>query len=98
MNVEGKWNISMSTPIGTQKFTWELTPAGAGWKGTMVSQAGPSELTEIRVDGASVGCNSRVNSPMGAIDLQFSGSVTGDQISGTCKTLFGDQKFSGQRG
>ena len=23
MSVAGKWNISMDTPIGTQKFTWD---------------------------------------------------------------------------
>jgi hypothetical protein len=98
MTAAGKWNITMDTPLGTQKFTWDLQPAGTGWKGTMVSQGGPSELTDIRVDGNSVGCSTQVNSPMGAIQLAFSGSVSGDAISGTCKTLFGDQKFSGQRG
>ena len=98
MSVAGKWNISMDTPIGRQQFTWDLQPAGSSWKGTMVSQGGPSELTDIRVDGGSVDCRTQVNSPMGAIALAFTGSVSGDQISGTCKTLFGDQKFTGQRG
>ena len=98
MSVAGKWNISMDTPIGNQKFTWDLQPAGGGWQGTMVSQAGPSALTDIQVEGGSVGCKARVHSPMGQIDLAFSGSVAGDAISGTCKTLFGDQKFIGQRG
>jgi hypothetical protein len=35
MSVAGKWQISMDTPIGTQKFTWDLQQAGAAWKGTM---------------------------------------------------------------
>ena len=32
MSVAGKWNISMDTPIGTQKFTWDLQEAGGGWQ------------------------------------------------------------------
>jgi hypothetical protein len=98
MSVAGKWNISMDTPIGTQKFTWDIQPAGSGWKGSMVSMGGPSELTDIRSEGSTLACATKVNSPMGMLDLAFNGSVSGDQITGTCKTLFGDQKFSGQRG
>ena len=64
----------------------------------MDGQAGRSDLNNIRVDGDSVGFETRVNSPMGAINLTFDGSVSGDQISGTCKTMFGDTQFTGARG
>lgn len=97
MSVAGQWQLSMDTPIGKQNFTWDLQQSGTGWTGTMHGQAGPSELKDISVSGDSVAFNTLVNSPMGSIKLGFSGAVAGDQISGTCKTMFGDIKFAGQR-
>src|SRR5688572_16982929 len=81
MSVAGKWQVAMDTPIGKQKFTWDLQQAGAGWKGSMDGQAGVTELTDIKVAGGDVSFGTRVNSPMGTIDLAFSGAATGDQIS-----------------
>lgn len=97
MSVAGKWNITMDTPMGTQKFTWDLQPSGAGWTGTMNGSAGSAELTDIAVDGSNVICRSRVTTPMGPINLTFEGAANGDQISGKCKTMFGDSKFAGTR-
>jgi hypothetical protein len=98
MSIAGKWQVSMDTPIGTQKFTWDLRQAGTVWTGTMDGQAGVSELTDIQVNGESVSFGTRIASPMGTIDVAFSGTASGGQIGGVCKTRFGDMRFSGQRG
>jgi hypothetical protein len=98
MSVAGKWNVTMDTPIGRQKFTWELQQSGDAWRGTMDGQTGKSDLNNIRVEGDSVGFDTRVVSPMGAINLTFEGAVNGDQISGACKTIFGNTQFTGVRG
>lgn len=97
MSVAGKWQVTMKTPIGTQQFTWGLQPGQGGWQGTMHSRAGTSELTNIVVEDSRVSFDSRVNSPMGAIDLAFEGSANDDTISGSCRTLFGNSDFSGVR-
>lgn len=98
MSVAGKWQISMDTPIGTQKFTWDLQQAGGAWKGTMLAANGTSELGNLQVSGSSVGCNARVSTPLGQVDVTFEGAVDGDQIGGTCRTQFGNFQFSGARG
>jgi hypothetical protein len=97
MSVAGKWNITMDTPIGTQRFTWDLSEAGGAWKGTMDSQGGITNLGGIKVDGEKVAFETTVNSPMGAIHLAFSGAVSGNRITGTCRTMFGDNQWSGER-
>ena len=97
MSVAGKWQISMDTPIGTQKFTWDLQEAGGAWKGTMSAANGSSELGNVQVSGSSVGCNARVPTPLGQVDVTFEGAVTGDTIGGTCRTQFGNFQFSGAR-
>ncbi|HEV8332142.1 MAG TPA: hypothetical protein VGQ22_12030 [Steroidobacteraceae bacterium] len=97
MSVAGKWQISMDTPIGTQKFTWDLQPAGAAWKGTMNASNGASELSNLQVSGSNVGCSAKVSTPLGQVDVTFEGAVTGDKIGGTCRTQFGNFQFSGDR-
>lgn len=97
MNVAGKWQISMDTPIGTQKFTWDLQAAGAGWKGTMDAPTGSAELSNVQISGANVGCNARVNTPLGMVDVTFEGAVADDKIGGTCRTQYGNFQFSGER-
>jgi hypothetical protein len=88
----------MDTPIGTQKFVWTIQPAGAGWSGSMESRAGTSEMANVNVVGDRLSFDTAVNSPMGSVQLAFSGAAAGDTISGTCKTRFGDTQFSGVRG
>lgn len=97
MNVAGKWSVTMQTPIGTQQFTWDLQRVQDVWQGTMDSRAGRTDLTNIAVEENRVAFNSRVDSPMGAIDLAFEGSANGDTISGSCRTLIGTSTFAGVR-
>jgi hypothetical protein len=97
LSIAGKWNISMDTPIGRQQFVWDLKESGGLWTGAMDAQTGKAELKDIKVNGDDVAFDTRVNSPMGAVSLSFQGKVVGDQISGTCKTLFGNAQFTGTR-
>lgn len=97
MSVAGKWNVTMDTPIGTQKFSWNLQESGGAWSGTMDSQGGPSQLSAVKVEGDKLSFNTTVQSPMGTVNLAFSGAVAGASVSGVCKTMFGDLAFSGAR-
>ena len=100
MSAAGKWNVTMQTPIGTLNFAWDLVDEGANWRGHMTGQppVGNSELSTIRVEGEAVSFETTAQSPMGALKLAFSGSVNGDSMQGVCKTKFGDNRFSAQRG
>jgi hypothetical protein len=98
MSVEGQWNVTMDTPLGKQQFTLTFTQAGGSWTGTLAGgRTGTAELTAINVAGPTVTFETKVNSPMGAIQLSLSGTVTGDALNGVCKTSFGDANFSGVR-
>jgi hypothetical protein len=92
MSDAGKWNLTMNTPIGVQTFTAEIRP-----EGPFTSQAGVTKLEGVKVDGNSVAFSTTVTSPMGPVNLGFSGTIAGNQISGTCKTMFGDMNFTGQK-
>jgi hypothetical protein len=97
MSVAGKWKVTMDTPIGRQQFTWAIAESAGAWTGTMDAQSGRSDLSGIKVDGDKIAFDTTVQSPMGSIQLGFSGAVEGSKISGTCRTMFGDSPFAGER-
>ena len=92
MSDAGKWNLTMNTPIGVQKFTAEIRQDGS-----FTSQSGVSKMESVKVEGSSVAFNTTVTSPMGPVNLAFAGTVAGNQVSGTCKTMFGDMNFTGEK-
>jgi hypothetical protein len=61
------------------------------------ARIGTSELTALKVEGLAISCEAKVNSPMGPVNITMNGTVSGDAISGVCKTLFGNANFSGVR-
>jgi hypothetical protein len=99
MSIAGQWAVTMSTPIGTMQFTWEFASEGSGWKGAMIGQppVGNSELRSIDVSGDAVSFQTTTPSPMGALDLAFTGLVANEAMTGTCKTRFGDNAFAAKR-
>ena len=98
MSVAGQWNVTMDTPLGAQQFTLTFTEAAGAWSGSMVGgRTGTTELKNMQVAGTVVSFETNVNSPMGALTLNMSGTIAGDAITGTCKTMFGNAEFKGVR-
>jgi hypothetical protein len=99
MSADGKWEISMSTPMGAQSGTLELKEDGSTVTGTMTAAAAPApiEITDGTVDGDSLTWKAALTQPM-PITLDFAATVDGDKISGTVKLgTFGDATFEGTR-
>jgi hypothetical protein len=98
MSVAGEWNMTMDTPLGKQEFKLNLSEAAGVWSGAVVGpRIGTAPLTDIKVEGTTLSFDTNVNSPMGAIKLSLSGSLSGDALSGVCKTAFGNANFTGVR-
>jgi hypothetical protein len=100
MSVEGKWNVTMQTPLGTLRFSWDLANDGGAWRGRMLGQppVGDSDLRSISVDGDALAFETTARSPMGPLELAFTGTVAADAITGVCKTAYGEFGFSAARG
>lgn len=100
MSVAGKWKVTMQTPVGTMRFTWDLANEGGAWRGRMLGQppVGDSDLRSIQVDGDALAFATTTRSPMGPLELEFSGTVAADAMTGVCKTTYGDYRFSAERG
>jgi len=98
MGVDGHWNVRMETPLGTQVFSLTFSQSAGVWSGTMISdRTGTTDLTDLKVDGATVAFETKLSGPMGSLKLTMNGTVDGNAIAGVCKTSLGNANFTGVR-
>lgn len=95
MAVDGKWNITIKTPMGDQTALLTLKQDGDALTGDMSGAMGTVEAQNGKVDGDTLSWSANVTSPM-PVTLEFTGKTEGDAISGDVKLgAFGSSTFSG---
>lgn len=97
MSIDGTWNLTIETPIGTQESTLEAHASGGVLTGTQSSPDGSQDIQDGAVNGAEASWSITISSPM-AMTLEFQGAVDGDTLSGSVKLgMFGEARFTGVR-
>ncbi len=97
MSADGTWNTTINTPMGAQQGTLTLSTEGGQLTGKMSGATGEMDIQDGAIDGETLTWKADITSPM-AMTLEFSASVSGDEISGNVKLgAFGDATFSGTR-
>lgn len=97
MSVDGNWNISVETPIGSRQATLTLSSAGGALTGTQAADGQSTEITEGKVDGDKISWRVAITNPMPLV-LAFEGKVDGDKIAGHADAgAFGAMPFAGTR-
>ena len=95
--VNGKWNVTMNTPMGAQKSTLSLTVSGTTLTGKMEGAQGALEIKDGKANGNDLSWTADLTQPM-PIKLEFTGKVTGDKIGGSVKLgAFGNATWEGTR-
>ena len=97
MSIDGTWNTTMNTPMGTQAGTMEIQTDGATLTGKMKGPQGEIEFQDGAVDGDNVSWKADITQPM-AMTLEFSATVSGDEMTGEAKLgAFGNAPFTATR-
>jgi hypothetical protein len=97
MAIDGKWEITINSPMGAQKATLDLKNEGGALSGTQTAMQSTQPLTNAKIDGNNLTWSASITSPM-PMTLEFSGTVDGDKLSGSVKAgAFGSFPFSGGR-
>lgn len=97
VNVSGKWEISLESPMGTMQFTLELLQEGNSLSGKFISQFGTSEFTGGKVTGNEMFFALSINFGGESLDLTFSAVIEGDTMRGTVQGQMGSMEFTGKR-
>ncbi len=98
MAADGKWQLTINTPLGAQQSTLDLTAQGDSLSGTQGAASGDERpIEEGKISGDQVSWKASITKPM-ALTLEFTGTVQGDRMTGSVKLgPFGTQSFHGVR-
>jgi hypothetical protein len=94
MSIVGKWNLTVSTPIGELASTLILKDDGTG---VTSSQMGSSEITDARIDGDSATFTVKIEVMGQETVLNGRATAAGDSITGRYESPMGTSDFTGQR-
>jgi len=97
MSITGTWNLTLKSPLGDQAAQLDLHDLDGSVQGTLTGKGDPAALQGLAVDGANLAFSADADTPVGRMNLAFTGAVTGDTLAGTYSTPFGAFEFSGSR-
>ena len=98
MAVDGNYSIEINSPMGTRPGSLVLKTDGNSLTGSLSAEQGEQALEDGKVSGDDFSFKAGVSTPMGNIQLAFSGSVSGENISGNVQAGdFGTFPFQGNR-
>jgi hypothetical protein len=96
-DVSGTWELNVESPMGSRASDAIFTQTGETLGGKMVSPRGEVPLTGT-VNGDNVKFGINVNVQGQSLQIDYTGTVTGDTMSGTVVFgSFGDGKWTGKR-
>src|SRR5579872_6834513 len=97
MAADGKWQLTINTPLGAQQSLLTINTSGNSLTGTQSASTGDEKPIENgKVSGDQISWKASITKPMAT--LEFSATVQGDSMTGSVKLgMFGTQSFRGVR-
>lgn len=98
MAADGKWQLTINTPLGAQQSVLNISTSGVSLSGTQSAASGDEKpIEEGKISGDQISWKASITKPM-AMTLEFSATVQGDAMTGSVKLgMFGTQSFRGVR-
>jgi len=94
--VQGKWNITIKTPMGERAGVLDLKTEGTSLTGSMSDADHFAAILDGKVRGNQLSWSAKITKPM-RMSLKFTAIVEADRISGAAKHLLGKATFTGTR-
>ena len=76
----GKWTATFNTQVGEQKYTWDLTAAGAKLTGKYTSSNGNGEITDGKVDGNNLSWVENLDYQGMPLRIEYRAILSGDEL------------------
>jgi hypothetical protein len=94
--VQGRWNITLKTPMGERSGVLELATSGTTLTGSMSDGDHSAAISDGKVEGNRLSWSAKIIKPM-RLSLKINALVEGDKISGAARHLLGSATFTGTR-
>jgi imidazolonepropionase-like amidohydrolase len=95
-NVAGTWQVRVTGPMGDQAFSMRLVQEGTTLTGTMESPQGSVPVTG-RIEGERLALSTTLSMGTQSVQLNLTGSVTGNNAQGTIATPVGNMNWTATR-
>jgi hypothetical protein len=102
--VSGSWATVAETPQGRYESTMIVGEDAGAFVVNFEDPAMPDgstmpsgAITDIVVDGAAFSFKRTLETPQGALELTYTGTVDGDAMTGVANSAFGPVAFTGTR-
>jgi hypothetical protein len=93
---QGKWNITIDTPMGKRSGVLELHVQGETVTGSLSDGEHHVAITGGKADGNTLQWHAKITKPM-KLSFKFTAVVEGDRIAGTARHMLGTATFKGTR-
>jgi hypothetical protein len=98
MAIDGTYNITIDTPMGTRPGKLTLKTDAGSLSGSLSAEGNENAFKDGMVSGNNFTFSTQISTPMGQFTLGFKGTVNGDDISGQVQAGdFGSFPFKGNR-
>jgi hypothetical protein len=94
--VQGKWNITINTPMGDKSGVLDLKTDGTALTGTLCDADHFAAISDGKVVGNRLSWSAEITKPM-RMSFKFTATVEEDRISGAARHLLGSATFTGTR-
>lgn len=94
--VQGKWKITINTPMGEKSGVLELLVNGTTLTGSLSDADHHVAISDGKIEGNRLSWQAKISKPM-RLSFKFSAIVDEDRISGSARHMLGTATFSGTR-
>ena len=94
--IQGKWNITIKTPMGDRSGVLELKVDGKTLTGSLSDAEHHVLISDGSVVGNQLKWKAKISKPI-SMSFKFTATVDQDRISGDARALLGSATFSGTR-
>jgi hypothetical protein len=94
--VQGRWKITIDTPMGERSGVLELLVSGKTLTGSLSDAEHRVDISHGEVEGNRLSWQAKITKPM-RLSLNFTATVEGDRIRGAARHMLGTASFSGIR-
>ena len=94
--VQGKWQITINTPMGEKSGVLELLVNGKTLTGSLSDADHHVAISNGKIEGNKLSWQAKITKPM-HLNFKFSAIVDEDRISGAARHMLGTATFRGTR-
>jgi hypothetical protein len=94
--VQGRWNITIATPMGDKSGVLELRVDGSTLSGSLSHADHHVDISDGKIDGNRLSWRAKITKPM-RLSFNFTAVVEENRISGTARHMLGTAPFEGTR-